>query len=52
MLDIFVTLCPLEEMAEALTKSYEGLADRLTVYTPFEPGERTEQWAELRKNIN
>lgn len=52
MLDVFVTVCPLEEMAEALTKRYEGLADRLTVYTPFEPNDRTEQWAELRKNIN
>ena len=52
MLEIFVTVQPLDNLADALKERYEGIADRLTVYTPFQPNERTDFWAVLREKIN
>jgi len=34
-------------LADELKKRYEGIADRLTLYTPFVPGERDEWWRKL-----
>lgn len=36
------------ELAAALHERYDGLADRLALYTPFTPGERDAFWKELR----
>ena len=35
------------ELTSALQKRYEGVVDRLTVYTPFVPGEKDEFWRAL-----
>ena len=35
------------KLAVELTNRYEGIADRLTIYTPFVPGERDRWWREL-----
>jgi hypothetical protein len=40
-----------DKLAEELKKRYEGLADRLTLYTPFVPGEKDEWWRTLTKNF-
>jgi hypothetical protein len=34
-------------LADELKDRYNGIADRLTLYTPFVPGERDERWREL-----
>lgn len=34
-------------LAEALRKKYEGVAQRLAIYTPFVPGERDARWEQL-----
>ena len=47
MLAEFCLLAPEDELAEALQRRYEGLADRLTVYTPFVPGQRDAFWNRL-----
>jgi probable F420-dependent oxidoreductase len=33
-----------DKLADELKKRYDGIADRLTLYTPFTPGERDEWW--------
>ena len=47
MLGTFATLAPREELMTALIARYTGLADRLSVYIPFIPGERDEFWREF-----
>jgi len=37
------------ELAAALHERYDGIADRLALYTPFTPGERDAFWKELRR---
>ncbi|HLO32431.1 MAG TPA: TIGR03617 family F420-dependent LLM class oxidoreductase [Anaerolineales bacterium] len=37
------------KLADELKKRYEGIADRLTLYTPFVPGERDAWWKVLIK---
>ncbi|MCC6498634.1 MAG: TIGR03617 family F420-dependent LLM class oxidoreductase [Anaerolineales bacterium] len=39
-------------LANELKKRYEGIADRLTLYTPFVAGERDEWWRELAKEFS
>jgi probable F420-dependent oxidoreductase len=39
------------DLPAALRSRYEGRADRLSLYTPFIPGERDELWTYLLKNI-
>lgn len=51
MLEEFVVISSLDKLADALTKKYEGVADRLAVYIPYQPDERQDFWAELRKKI-
>jgi probable F420-dependent oxidoreductase len=41
-----------DNLAEALLARYDGLADRLTIYSPFIPGERDEFWRTLRHGIS
>jgi alkanesulfonate monooxygenase SsuD/methylene tetrahydromethanopterin reductase-like flavin-dependent oxidoreductase (luciferase family) len=33
-----------EKLADELKTRYDGIADRLTLYTPFVPGEKDEFW--------
>ncbi len=48
MLEAFVTRAPsAAALADALRSRYQGLADRLTLYTPFVPGQRDDFWREL-----
>lgn len=44
MLATFAVVSPTQDLAEALKERYGGLADRLTIYTPFLPGERDSFW--------
>jgi probable F420-dependent oxidoreductase len=39
-------------LADELRKRYEGIADRLTLYTPFVPGEKDEWWRGLAGEFN
>lgn len=38
-------------LADDLKKRYEGIADRLTLYTPFVPGEKDEWWRGLAEKF-
>lgn len=47
MLDVFAVLAPEDKVVDAIKARYEGLLDRITLYTPFEPGQDTEKWGAL-----
>jgi probable F420-dependent oxidoreductase len=47
MLGTFAVVSSPETLAEALKARYVGLADRLTLYTPYAPGERDSFWRDL-----
>ena len=47
MLAAFAVVCPPAELASRLKERYDGLADRLTLYLPFIPGERQDFWSTL-----
>lgn len=47
MLSEFCLVTEESKLADELKKRYEGIADRLTVYTPFMPGEKDEWWRRL-----
>jgi probable F420-dependent oxidoreductase len=47
MLGEFCLVTDESRLADELKKRYAGIADRLTVYTPFVPGEKDEWWREL-----
>ncbi len=47
MLDKFCLVTDEKNLAGELKKRYEGNADRLTLYSPFVPGERDEWWRKL-----
>src|SRR5688572_2542603 len=44
MLNEFCLVTEEDKLADELKKRYDGIADRLTLYTPFVPGERDERW--------
>ena len=52
MLSEFCLVTEEDKLAGELKKRYEGIADRLTLYTPFVPGEKDEWWRSLAKSIN
>jgi hypothetical protein len=52
MLNTFATVAEEDELAAALQERYAGLADRLTLYTPFVPGERDAFWHQLVKDFH
>jgi probable F420-dependent oxidoreductase len=52
MLAEFCLITKQETLASDLKKRYEGIADRLTLYTPFVPGERDEWWRGLARELN
>ncbi|GAB4450744.1 MAG: LLM class F420-dependent oxidoreductase [Anaerolineales bacterium] len=51
MLGEFCLVTDENRLAADLKKRYEGLADRLTLYTPFVPGEKDEWWKGLAKQF-
>ncbi|KXK13136.1 MAG: luciferase family protein [Chloroflexi bacterium OLB14] len=47
MLSEFCLMTTQENLASDLKKKYNGIADRLTLYTPFVPKEKDEWWKKL-----
>jgi len=52
MLSEFCLVTEEDKLADELKKRYEGIADRLTLYTPFVPGEKDEWWMGLAEELN
>lgn len=51
MLRTFATLAAPQDLASALKSRYSGLADRLTLYLPFAPGDRDDFWRDLATEL-
>ncbi len=51
MLSEFCLVTEEDKLADELRKRYEGIADRLTLYTPFVAGEKDEWWKGLSKSF-
>lgn len=49
MLDEFCLMTSQDNLADDLKKRFGGIADRLTLYTPFVPKEKDEWWNKLAK---
>ena len=47
MLETFAVVCKTAELPARLQERYNGLADRLALYLPFNPAERDEFWKNL-----
>ena len=47
MLAAFATVADTADLAAALKERYAGIADRITVYVPFVPGERDDFWQQV-----
>lgn len=47
MLSEFCLVTEQNKLADELQKRYDGIADRLSIYTPFVPGEKDEWWRRL-----
>ncbi len=52
MLHEFCLMTDEKNLASDLKKRYDGIADRLTLYTPFVPREKDEWWRGLAKAFN
>jgi alkanesulfonate monooxygenase SsuD/methylene tetrahydromethanopterin reductase-like flavin-dependent oxidoreductase (luciferase family) len=52
MLSEFCLVTEDDKLADELRKRYDGIADRLTLYTPFVPGEKDAWWKTLCDNFN
>lgn len=52
MLGEFCLITTQENLASDLKKKYNGIADRLTLYTPFVPKEKDEWWKKLAREFN
>ncbi len=51
ILETFCLVTEAESLPEKLKERYDGIADRLTLYTPFTPGEKDEFWQEMAKSF-
>ena len=51
MLAAFALVSPTEDLHIRLRDKYAGLADRLTLYSPFSPGEKDDFWRQLVQGI-
>jgi probable F420-dependent oxidoreductase len=51
MLSEFAVVTDEDKLANELKKRYDGIADRLTLYTPFVPGERDEWWRGMAEHF-
>ena len=49
MLEVFAVVAEAESLRQAVTQRYQGLADRLSLYIPYVPGERDEFWRHFLK---
>src|SRR5215217_8912738 len=52
MLDAFCVEAAPEEVGPALEERYEGLIDRVALYTPFVPGERDDFWRATIESVH
>jgi probable F420-dependent oxidoreductase len=52
MLNTFATVASPERLPAALNARYAGVADRLTLYLPFRPGERDSFWRRLVEELS
>ena len=52
MLNEFAIVTDENKLADELKQRYEGIADRLTLYTPFLPGEKDGWWKTLCSDLN
>ena len=52
ILNEFCLVTEEDRLADELKKRYAGIADRLTIYTPFIPGEKDEWWRRLAQAFN
>lgn len=52
MLNEFCLVTDESKLADDLKKRYQGIADRLSIYTPFVPGEKDDWWSDLAKQFN
>ncbi len=51
ILSEFAVIADSKDIPEALLERYQGLADRMTLYIPFIPGERDKFWGNLISSI-
>jgi probable F420-dependent oxidoreductase len=51
ILEHIATIAEPDELADALQERYAGIADRITIYMPFEPGELDTFWKQLCKGF-
>jgi probable F420-dependent oxidoreductase len=51
ILEHMATIAGPDELADALQERYAGIANRITVYMPFEPGEHDTFWKQLCKGF-
>ncbi len=51
MLAEFCLMTTQENLADDLKKRYQGIADRITLYTPFVPGEKDAWWKKLARKF-
>jgi hypothetical protein len=51
MLGEFCVVTDEDKLTDELKKRYDGIADRLTLYSPFVPGEKDEWWRGLVKEF-
>lgn len=52
MLNEFCLVTEADNLADKLKKRYKGIADRLSIYTPFVPGEKDKWWKTLAESFN
>ena len=52
MLHEFCLVTEEDKLADELKKRYDGIADRLVIYTPFVPGEKDDWWRKLTTSFN
>ena len=52
ILNEFCLVTEASKLAPDLKKRYDGIADRLTIYTPFVPGEKDDWWRSLTGAFN
>jgi hypothetical protein len=52
ILNEFCLMSDEENLAIELKKRYDGIADRLTIYTSFVPGEKNKWWGRLAAYFN
>jgi len=52
ILAAFCVTAPAADLAQAIQERYAGIANRITLYIPFVPGERDGFWKEMVKEIS